>query len=187
MVFNNLAEVFDSIEQTRSSIYNHVRGLSEAQWRFRPADDQWSVAEIAEHLSLTESRLLQLIQYLIEQNEPTAARVDDSTSIGPVSLESFAAQLPTKIKAAEIVMPAGNLSLEEAIPNLQKTREGLIALRSRLQSKDFTPVLYSRESFGPFTPYQLVAFIGFHEQRHLNQIAALVASESFPARQAAGA
>jgi uncharacterized damage-inducible protein DinB len=181
MIFNNVAEVFDSIEQTRSSIYNHVQGLSEEQGRFRPTDDQWSVAEIAEHLSLTESRLLQLLQYLVEQNEPTAARVDDNTAIGPISLESFAAQLPAKIKAAEIVQPNGNLSLEEAIQNLRQTREGLIALRSRLQSRDFTPVLYSRESFGPFTPYQLVAFIGFHEQRHLNQIAALVASESFPA------
>ena len=187
MVFNDVAEVFDSIEKTRSRLYERVNGLSEEQSRFRPADDQWSVAEIAEHLSLTESRLLQLLQYLVEQNEATAAPMDENAAIAPISLESFAAQLPAKINAAEIVQPTGNLSLEEAIQSLRQTREALVALKPRLQSRDFTSVLYSRESFGPFTPYQLVAFIGFHEVRHLNQIAALVSSESFPARRAAGA
>ncbi|HST21751.1 MAG TPA: DinB family protein [Blastocatellia bacterium] len=187
MVFNNVAEVFDSIEQTRSSIYEHVKELSEEQWRFRPADDQWSVVEIAEHLSVTESRMLQLIQHLVEQNEANTAPVDSNTAIPPISLESLATQIPAKGKAPEFLLPTGSLSLEETIRNLHQTREALIALKPRLQSRDFTPILYSRESFGPYTPYQLVAFIGYHEDRHLGQIAALVASESFPARQAAGA
>jgi uncharacterized damage-inducible protein DinB len=187
MIFNNVAEVFDSIEQTRGSIYEQVKGLSEEQSRFRPADDKWSVAEIAEHLSLTESRMLQLIQHLVEQNEAAAAPVDVNAPIAPISIESFYAQIPAKGTAPEFLQPSGSLSLEEAVQSLQKTREALIALKSRLQSRDFTPVLYSRESFGPYTPYQLVAFIGHHEGRHLNQIAELVSSESFPARQPAGA
>jgi uncharacterized damage-inducible protein DinB len=187
MIFNNVAEVFDSIEQTRSSIYERVKGLSEEQSRFRPADDQWSVAEIAEHLSLTESRMLQLIESLVNKGEATAAPVDENAPIAPISLESFAAQMPAKGQAPEFLQPTGSLSLEEVIQNLRQTREALIALKFRLQSRDFTPVLYSRESFGPFTPYQLVAFIGHHEDRHLNQIAALISSESFPTRQAAGA
>lgn len=187
MIFNNVAEVFDSIEQTRGSIYEHVKGLNEAQSRFRPADDQWSVADIAEHLSITESRMLQLIQHLVEQNEAAASPVDVNTPIAPISVESFYAQIPAKGTAPEFLQPTGNLSLEEAVRNLQQTREALIALKFRLQSRNFTPVLYSRESFGPYTPYQLVAFIGYHEERHLNQIAALISSESFPARLSAGA
>lgn len=187
MVFNNVAEMFDSIERTRGQIYDQVSGLSEEQSRFRPADDQWSVVEIAEHLSATESRVLKIIQSLVEQGEATAEPVGAGTAIAPITLASFAAQLPAKAKAPEFLQPSGNLSLEETIRNLQQTREALIALKPKLQAKDFTPVIFSHESFGTFTTYQLVAFIGHHEGRHLSQIAALTSSESFPARQAAGA
>ena len=187
MVFNSVAEVFDSIEQTRSRIYEHVKGLSEEQSRFRPADDQWCVVEIAEHLSVTESRVLKLIQSLVENGEATAAPVGTDTVIAPISLESIAAEIPAKATAPEFLQPTGKLSLEEVIQSLEQTRQSLVALKPRLQAKDFTPVIFSHESFGTFTTYQLVAFIGHHEDRHLGQIAALVASESFPARQAAGA
>jgi DNA-binding MarR family transcriptional regulator len=187
MIFNNVAELFDSIEQTRGSIYERVNGLSEEQARFRPAADEWSVAEITEHLSLTESRVLQIIESLVEKGEAAAAPVDENTRIAPISLESIAAQLPAKGKAPEFLLPTGGLSLEEAVGNLRQTREALVALKFRLQSKDFTPVIFSHESFGTFTPYQLVAFIGHHEGRHLNQIAALISSETFPDRRAAGA
>lgn len=187
MVFNNVAEMFDSIEQTRSIIYDKVEGLSEEQARFRPADDQWSVVEITEHLSATESRVLKIIQSLVEQGEAAAAPVNTDTAIAPITLASFAAQLPAKAKAPEFMLPTGKFSLEEIIGKLQKTREALVALKPRLQAKDFSPVIFSHESFGTFTTYQLVAFIGFHEGRHLGQIAALTSSESFPARQAAGA
>lgn len=37
-------------EQTRSAVIGATRGLSEAQWKFKPAPDRWSISEIVEHM-----------------------------------------------------------------------------------------------------------------------------------------
>jgi hypothetical protein len=37
-------------------------GLSEKQWTFKPAPDRWSVAEVAEHITISESTLFDLVQ-----------------------------------------------------------------------------------------------------------------------------
>ena len=187
MVFNSVAELFDSIGRTRASLYEQVEGLSQEQSSFRPADDAWSVAEIAEHLGLLESRLAPLVKGLVEQGEASAALIDADGTIAPISIEHITARTAGKSKAPEFLQPTGQVSLEEAIEKLRQTREVLLALKNNLQARDFTPVTYTNERLGALNPYQWLAFIGYHEDRHLNQISALISSESFPARQAASA
>ena len=186
MVFNNVAELFDSIEQTRARIYELAEGLSEEQARFRPAADAWSVAEIAEHLGIIESQLLKLVKSLVEQGETSAALIEAS-SFAPISIEQITSKMTGKAQAPEAFQPSGDKSLEEAIGKLRRTREGLLALRPNLETRDYTPVTYTSEHLGALNPYQWLAFIGFHENKHCNQMSALVSSEAFPARQAASA
>ncbi|HEX8090996.1 MAG TPA: DinB family protein [Blastocatellia bacterium] len=186
MIFNSVAEVFDSLEQTRSRLYDSIQALSEDQARFRPAPEQWSVADIAEHLSIFESLILKLISGLIEQGERSAPVVDDG-AIAPISVERIAAHLTGKLQAPEILLPTGDVSLERSIEKLRQSRGGLLALRKRLESRDFTQVTFSRGTLGPLNPYQWLAFVGYHENRHLDQINALISSESFPARRLATA
>jgi hypothetical protein len=126
-----------------------------------------------------------LIIGLVTRGESSAPPVVDGGAIAPVSIERIAASLPGKAQAPEFLLPTGGVPLEKSIENLRQSREALLALRERLQLRDFTLVTYSREPFGPLNPYQWLAFIGHHENRHLDQIDALIASESFPARQSA--
>jgi hypothetical protein len=185
MIFNSVAEVFDSLERTRTRIYDNVQTLSEEQSSFRPAEGVWSVAEIAEHISTFESLMLKIISKLVAQGEASAAVVDDDKTIAPISIEHIISRVSAKRQSPEILLPTGNVALERSIENLRQTRETLLALKPGLRSRDYTPVVYSREPLGPLNPYQWIAFIGYHEDRHLNQMLALISSESFPARQSA--
>jgi uncharacterized damage-inducible protein DinB len=187
MVFNNVTELFDSIEQTRAQVYERVERLSEEQAHFRLSDDQWSVAEITEHLGSIESRLLHLVKSLVEQGLASAPVVGANDAIGSISLEHLTAQLTAKGKAPEMFQPTGNKSLAESIEKMRRTREALLALKPDLQSRDFTLVVFTSEQVGALNPYQWVAFLGAHEGKHLNQITALILNESFPALKAAGA
>src|SRR6266478_671160 len=45
------------LEQTRDGVREATKGLSEAQWNFKPAPDRWSVAEVAEHIAAAEDFL----------------------------------------------------------------------------------------------------------------------------------
>ncbi len=56
------AAALASLQATRDAFLKSIAGLSEKQWRFKPAPDRWSVAEVAEHIAVSESSLLALIQ-----------------------------------------------------------------------------------------------------------------------------
>ena len=42
------------LETSKKGVLDATRGLSEAQWNFKAAPDQWSVAECAEHIAAAE-------------------------------------------------------------------------------------------------------------------------------------
>lgn len=47
-----------SLQSTHDAFLKSISGLSEKQWRFKPAPDRWSVAEVAEHITISESTIL---------------------------------------------------------------------------------------------------------------------------------
>src|SRR5262245_47593986 len=47
-------KAFRYLEETRTGVADAVKGLSEAQWKFKPAPDRWSIAEVVEHLAVVE-------------------------------------------------------------------------------------------------------------------------------------
>ena len=51
-----------SFQTTRDNFLKSIAGLSQAQWTFKPAPDRWSVAEVAEHITVSESGLFGLVQ-----------------------------------------------------------------------------------------------------------------------------
>jgi hypothetical protein len=42
------------LEQTKKGVLEATKGLSPAQWNFKPAPDRWSIAECTEHIAASE-------------------------------------------------------------------------------------------------------------------------------------
>src|SRR6516164_7930371 len=42
------------LESTRQDVLEATKGLSEAQWNFKPAPDRWSAAQVLEHIAAAE-------------------------------------------------------------------------------------------------------------------------------------
>src|ERR1700758_5588465 len=55
-------------QTTRDNFLKSISGLSQKQWTFKPAPDRWSVAEVAEHITVSESMLGGLVQQKIAQS-----------------------------------------------------------------------------------------------------------------------
>src|SRR5712672_1484573 len=49
------------LHATRKQFLDSVAGLSDAQWNFKPSPDVWSVAEVAEHIAVSEDTILKLV------------------------------------------------------------------------------------------------------------------------------
>src|SRR5947209_19662397 len=50
-------ELLKYMQQTRQNFLDSVKGLSEAQLKFKAAPDKWSVMEVSEHIALAEDFL----------------------------------------------------------------------------------------------------------------------------------
>jgi len=66
-----------NLQASRKKFLDSIAGLSEAQWKFKPAPDRWSVAECAEHIALSELMIMQLVTERILKAEPMPKKTQD--------------------------------------------------------------------------------------------------------------
>ncbi len=55
-------KALEYLERTRAGVLAQTKGLSDAQWNFKPGPDRWSVAEVTEHIAATEDFLRNMVQ-----------------------------------------------------------------------------------------------------------------------------
>jgi hypothetical protein len=172
MIYNSVAEIFDSIDRTRARLTATVSNLSETESNFRPAENAWTIAELVEHVAKTEAGLAPLFFKILERAETDGGGVkSDGTINPPVSLvEHHEKARASKFQAPEMVRPEGAASVSESLAKLAESRETISNLRSRLEAVDLSHTAFPHPAFGKLNLYQWLAFIGLHEERHLEQI-----------------
>jgi len=54
-------------DRSRGRVVEVTTGLSNEQWRFKPAPDRWSIAEILEHMVIVHERVLGRVREQLPQ------------------------------------------------------------------------------------------------------------------------
>ena len=164
-----------SLEQTRQGVLDATKGLSDAQWKFKPAPDRWSVAEVLEHITVAED-------YLFENGAekalkgPASAPDRDSKKMDAAIL-AMVPDRSVKRQAPDQLVPTGRWSPAETLEHFEKSRARTIEFL-----KD-TPDLRGHTSdspFGPMDSYEWIVFISAHSERHTKQILEVKADPNFP-------
>lgn len=172
-VYNSVAEIYEAIDDTRARLVGAVEHLTDEQLAFRPSPERWTVAELVEHLSITERRLARMLGVLVGKLEPAAAR-EEGSAFAPVSVAEFVERASKeKYTAPEEIRPTG-APLPDSLASLGDSRAAIHALRPRVELLDGTRAHFPHPAWGPLDLYQWLAFLGLHEQRHLAQIEALI-------------
>jgi hypothetical protein len=174
MIFNSIAEIFASIDETRGKLTATVANLSDGESNFRPAENSWTVAELVEHVAKTEASIVPLVFRLLKNAEADGAK-SDGTINPPISLaEQHEKARTSKFQAPEMIRPDGTSSISESLAKLEESRATIGSLRSRLEAVDLSNTAFPHPAFGKLNLYQWLAFIGLHEGRHLEQIAKIL-------------
>src|ERR1700687_5418698 len=50
------------LQKPRADVVPATKGLSDAQWNFKPGPDRWSVAEVTEHIAAAEDFIRGMVQ-----------------------------------------------------------------------------------------------------------------------------
>jgi hypothetical protein len=91
------------LKQNRERVLAAVNGLSHSQLVFRAAEDQWSVADCLEHISLVETRIYMGIQHALAQPPEPGKRAEVAGKVA--KLERAVLDRNYKVPGPPAVMP----------------------------------------------------------------------------------
>lgn len=173
------AQAVDYLKETRKEFTDAVKGLSEAQWKFKAAPDRWSIAETAEHIALAEETVWGLVSGRMMKAPATPEKRAEVKGKDEIILKSIPDR-SRKAEAPERLKPTGKWATQAAlVKDFESVREKEMAylnetkedLRSHFEEHPFLKTLDA---------YQWLLLNGAHTKRHVAQILEGKSEPKFP-------
>jgi preprotein translocase subunit SecD len=167
------------LESTKKGVVEATKGLSDAQWNFKPGPDRWSVAEVMEHLAAAEDLLRGMTQENVMKTPAIPTR--DAAELKKID-DSVITMVPDrthKVEAPEPLRPTNRFgSPAEAEKHF---------LESRATTEEYlrnTPDLRAHAVDSPMgmklDGVEWILLIAGHSERHTKQMLEVKADPNFP-------
>lgn len=170
----------EALENSRRLFHESVAGLTESQWRFRSAPERWSLAEIAEHIALSEKRFSKLITEKIPAAE-TADTALAETAGKDANLLRWTRDRRRRVDAPDFMKPAARWATPaETVQAFEAMRSDLIGY-VQATTDDLRRHAFQHLAFGQLDGYQWILLTAGHCERHVLQLLEEKSHPDFPA------
>jgi len=165
------------LESTKKNVLQATKGLSQAQWNFKPAPDRWSVAQVIEHIAASEDFIR---DNLLKEKVMVAPAGEPGRDVKRID-EAVVAKVPDRTHKAQAPEPL--------VPNNRfGSPDGSVKhfVESRATTEQFlktTTGLRDHVMDGPVEKmdgYEFLLFIAAHCERHTKQINEVKGDPNFP-------
>jgi hypothetical protein len=164
------------LETTRKNIVDATRGLSEAQWNFKPSPFRWSVAQVIEHIAASEDLLRQMAEDQIKKAPPGPERDLKKTDDRVLEVVPDRSR---KFQAPEQLRPRNQFgSPEAALKHFLESRDKTVALLN--STPDLRAHVVDSGLLGKIDGFERILFIAAHSERHTKQLLEVKADPKFP-------
>ena len=166
------------LKDTDKDLKEQLKGLSEAQLKFKPAPDRWSIEECVKHIAVSENMFWEMMDGAVK-----AAANPEKRSEIKVTDEQLVQKIEdrtNKVKTTEKLMPE-NTSFKdanEAFEAFKKQRDKLMEYVK--STSDDLRNHVATTPLGMVDSYQLILFTAAHSNRHTQQIIEVKADPNFP-------
>ncbi|HYZ84788.1 MAG TPA: DinB family protein [Bryobacteraceae bacterium] len=168
----------EQLEVWRMKLLAACEDLSPKQWTFRCGEDQWTIAEVVEHIVMVERGISVMLQRKLMQSSPVdqvSSDLDERIRLAVVD-RSCKQQTPERLNPSG-KFPDGPAALEAFESTRAKTLEWFSTASDDLRRYRMPhPVL------GPIDGYQWIVFVAAHAERHTLQIEEVKTASGYPAR-----
>jgi uncharacterized damage-inducible protein DinB len=179
MIYHNIADILAANEQAQERFIAVVSNLTEAQANFRPDENQWTIAEIVEHVSIVNDGLLRLTHKLLKEADSAPRPPKADLNLGHTTLDENGQQ-QGQFQAPDRVRPQGGARIEDSLAKMRASLAGLAEIQSRLEAVDLSEQMVPHPFLGPINTYQWMVLLGEHLDRHRGQIERVKAASGFP-------
>jgi hypothetical protein len=164
------------LESTKKNVLEATRGLSEAQWNFKPAPDRWSVAQVMEHIAAAEDFLRTLDKEKVMLSPAGEAGRDLKKTDDAVL--AMVPDRTNKVQAPEPLVPSNRFGSPEA--SIKHFVESRATTEDFLKSTAGLRDHVMDSPLGKLDAYEFVLLIAAHSERHTKQINEVKADPNFP-------
>lgn len=166
------------LKKSEKNAVKLVSQLSEAQLKFKPSPDQWSVEECMMHIAASEK----LLRGMVDDGVKAAANPEKRADIKMTDEQvmKMIEERTTKVKTFAPLEPpnTGYKNIAEAVASFSENRAKLVNYL-KTTSDDLRNHVLTLQ-IGSFDAYQMALFIGGHSNRHVNQMKEVMANPNFP-------
>ncbi len=174
MEYKTVHEVYAANDAIREKFKRASASLSDNQLNAKPEGENWSVAQIVEHVAIVNGGMLRICAKLLDKAEAAGKTNDGSVSISPSFVEAGSAAATQKLEAPEMVHPVNNLPVADSIAKLDELQGLYSDLKAKFEKVDGVEAKFPHPYFGDLSAQDWLVLSGAHEIRHLKQIRRII-------------
>lgn len=168
------------LNETRDAFLKSIADLSDEQWKFKPAPEVWSIAEVSEHITKSEKLIGGMITTKVTAGTPVPEKKKVDNTPGDQAIVARISGRTQKAQAPEVLKPTNEWPNKEAVctafgaeraKNAEFVKSTALDLRSY-----FAPTPFGLE----LDAHQWVLFMSAHTKRHTDQIAEVKTLAGYP-------
>jgi len=164
------------LNTSRQQFLDSIAGLSPAQWNFKPDEKTWSVAECAEHITVSEDVIFGNISRMVQG----PADPDKKDAVTDDFILKAVVNRTQKFQAPEILRPTHRFAApQEMLDHFKESRARTIAYVTDTQD-DLRGHFYDHPVLKTMDAYQWILLLSSHTQRHTAQLNEVKANPNFP-------
>ena len=166
------------LESTKKGVLDATKGLSDAQWNFKPAPDRWSVAQVMEHLAAAEDMIRGLTQEQVMKSPAAPLRDAEETKKADEGVLAMVPDRSHKAQAPEPLQPTNRFGSPAAAQ--KHFVESRATTEEYLKNATGLRAHLGDSPMGKLDGYDYVLLIAAHSERHTKQMLEVKADPNFP-------
>lgn len=159
-----MKRVLKRLDAVHEKLLRTVTPLDPQTFSQRPAENEWSVGDIVQHLSLVEERVVKDLEKAVTRDPQRVRFVKRLLPTSIVSSRWF------KVKSPKAVTPMTPVEKEAALKALEVARQKLRAFCEHYDQARFRKLVFKHPFLGEIDGVATISFVSYHEHRHYKQI-----------------
>ncbi len=166
-----------ALSNSKQHIVKATQDLSEEQLNYQPDENTWSIAQIMEHLAVSEEMMFTMVQESLKSPADPSRRAE--VTMKDEEVLNLVEDRSKKVKTMEPLEPTDRFgSFEGSLEKFESRRAAHIDYVKN--TKDDLRNHYQKLPFGTIDAYQTLLFMSGHSERHLMQMHEVMSDPGFP-------
>lgn len=172
------AYLMQQLKSTESEFLASIKGVTPAQWTFKPSPDAWSIQECAEHIILAEDLIFNEAQKTLQS--PAMPRLASATAEGDREVVTMVEDRSKKAKSPKILQPTGRFPTSASAASEFEARRGKSIAYAKTTKDPLRIHAADAPAGGTADVYQFLLQMAAHSSRHTAQINAVKSALGYP-------